>query len=114
MDNKKQPDIKEAIDKILKDTDVATLITQLTTSFDQGIAEVYKGLNTLGQGLDLSRLQNFMVVNILIDKGIVTKEEIEERYKKEVADKLVEMQQKMKEELEKELDKVDQTATESK
>jgi hypothetical protein len=121
MDNKEMDkNIEGAVQKMLETAsmlpsskegpkDPVALVSEVAHSLEQGMMDIYKGLNTLGQGLDLSRLQNFMTINILLDKGIVTKDEIEERYKTEVADKLKEMQEQLKAQLEKEIEKAEST-----
>ena len=81
---------------------------QLGAHLEQGMMELYQNISMLGQMLDLARLQNFMLTNILVDKGICTKEELQERYKTEVEDELKKQQELMRIKLEEEIKKADQ------
>lgn len=79
--------------------EMAAFINNLTEQIDEALGQLQSGISKIGQGLDLTRLQLFMMYKILTDKGICSEEEIKEYYKKEVKEKLLEMQKEMTEKI---------------
>jgi len=111
-DLKNPEHVQKVIDEMLKQAspmgDILTpggandpmkVMGEVAAQLEQSMMEMYKGIHKLSQGLDISRLQNHMVLNILVDKGIVTKEEVETRYKKDVEDEMQKMRKKIEEKM---------------
>ena len=96
---------------------VMQIVSGLQEGIDFALGQISDHLKGLGQGLDLMRLNLFMITNILHDKGIVTEDEIKERYKRDVTDKMEEIrklvQEKMKEEIDKSKEEVTREDPES-
>lgn len=76
---------------------------QVGEHLEQGMMELYENISQLGQMLDIARLHNFMLTKILVDKGVVTKEEIEQRYQTEVEEELKKQQEMMRKRMEEHL-----------
>jgi hypothetical protein len=76
-------------------------LEQVISSMDDGLMNMSKGLQTLGQGLDMCHFKINMVLEILVDKGVVTEDELNGHYKQVVQDKINQMrkiqEQKMQE-----------------
>lgn len=76
-------------------TQLTNFTNDLTQQLEAVISQMEMGISKIGQGLDLTRLQMFMMYKILVDKGICTEEEMKEYYKNEVSARLKEMQEEM-------------------
>jgi len=72
----------------------------MVEGLDDGLMRASKAIQTIGQGLDILHLKILMVVDMLLDKGIVTKEEITEKYAKQMQQRIDEMQQVQQEKIE--------------
>ena len=77
-------------------------------AMDGGLMQLSQSVQILGQGLDLTQLKINMIMNVLVDKGIVTKEEIEERFKKDVTENLKKMREKQEQEIQQKLQEIEE------
>ena len=68
-------------------------INRVLKHLEQGIMHLSGTIQSVGSALDVIQLQVQMTWNILVEKGIVTKEELKAKYKTDVMD-IVEQQQK--------------------
>lgn len=94
---------KDAIPDLGEIADSAEMINKLGKHIEEGMLELYQNIMHLGETLDVARLHNFMITKILVEKGVVTEKEIEERFKTDVLDELRKQHDKVKEKLEKDL-----------
>ena len=60
-------------------------------AMDDGLKQMGQGMQAMGQGLDMLHFKIEMVLEILMDKGTVTREELEGHYKQVVQDKINEI-----------------------
>lgn len=116
---KDQAHLQEVLNKMIGELDGGGIITpgmkepqnpieymqQFGAHLEQGMMELYQNISQLGQMLDIARLHNYMLTKILLDKGVVTKEELDERYKTEVEDELIKQQELMRKRMEEHLQK---------
>jgi hypothetical protein len=77
---------------------------QAIQAMDGGMMQMQDIMQRLGQGLDIAHLQLRMITNILVDKNIITIEELKEQYQTDVVDELKKVraaqEEKMKEAME--------------
>jgi predicted transcriptional regulator len=66
-------------------------VMQAIQGLEYGLAQVSNGIQALAQGLDICHFKVHMVLRILGDKGLVTEEELQDRYKQDVTDKIDEI-----------------------
>jgi len=71
----------------------------MLSQIEMATSQLAQQLHMMGQALDISRLQSGMISNILIDKGIISKEEFDDKYKTDVADKIRQMRAAYEEKL---------------
>lgn len=91
--NRLGPQPASPLDAILEP--MAMAVQQL----EMGMMQIAQGQQAIGTALDASRLTVFLLVNMLIEKGIFTKEEWEERYKVDVVQKMQDLQKQIQEKL---------------
>jgi len=82
----------------LSQIEVLAVIAQ---NLEMGMMQLAKSQQHLGIALDTSRLTIQMLVSVLVEKDVLNEEEFKERYKTDVADKMIEMQKQLQEEYEK-------------
>jgi len=70
---------------------------------EMGLMQIAQGQQTMGTILDTSRLAVHLLVNVLIDKGIFTREEWEAQYEVEVVQKMQEYQKKIQEKIQQQI-----------
>lgn len=66
-------------------------VIQAIQGLEYGLAQVSNGIQALAQGMDICHFKVHMVLRILADKGLVTEEELQDRYKQDVTDKIDEI-----------------------
>jgi hypothetical protein len=86
--------------------DIGTQVRKLmafTEAMDGALMNMSQGLSALGQGLDMCNFKIHMILEVLMDKGVVTEEELNGHYKQRVTDQFNEMRKiheaKMQEEI---------------
>lgn len=70
-----------------------------------GFAHLNRTNMIIGQTTDITRLTMQMLFDILVEKNIISKEELEKKHKEEVIDRYKEMEEEMKKALEEEIQK---------
>ena len=78
-------------------------------AMDEGMMQIGRMVQTMGQGMDVLHFKIHMLIEILLDKGIVTKEELE-GYKQTVQDRLEQMRQMQEEKMKEAIGKVEAQA----
>ncbi len=73
-------------------------LANVVRNLEQGLGHIAQNQYTLGMGIDTTRLTIAALVNMLVSKGIVTMEEWEAMYQKDVVEKINEYQKQMQEE----------------
>ena len=94
-------------------TDMAQKLKQvdlMLEAMDDGVMRLHKGLQAIGQGLDICNFKVHMVMEILTDKGVVSEEELNGHYKQVVQDKLTEMRRVQEEKMQEAMAQVQQQA----
>lgn len=75
---------------------------------EYALGETSKMTQMVGQSTDIAQLTIHMIIKIMIEKGLITEEEVKERYKKEVEESYKKMQEEayaaMKEQMEKKME----------
>ena len=77
-------------------------------AMDEGLMRIGEGMQRMAQGLDMAHFKILMILEILIDKGVVTKEEVEGVYKQKVQVKLDAIRQRQQEEMQKAIEQAQQ------
>jgi len=95
-----QPPSAPSMDNAMIMEALAITIQQLET----GILQLAQEQHNIGIHLDATRLTVSLLVNMLVQKGILQKEEWEAAYKVHVVDRLQEFQRKMREKAQQQLD----------
>lgn len=83
--------------------DPTEALAMMVQHLEMGLAHVSRTNQVIGTAVDVSRLTNIMIMNMLVEKGIVTKEEMDEKFKVEVIEKFKAMEAEAKEEAEKKM-----------
>jgi hypothetical protein len=94
-------------------TDMVTKLKQvdlMLEAMDDVVMRLHKGLQAIGQGLDICNFKVHMVMEILTDKGVVSEEELNGHYKQVVQDKLTEMRRIQEEKMQEAMAQVEQQA----
>ncbi len=80
------------------------ILAMVVQNLEMGMVQIAGAQESIGMNMDASRLTIQMLINVLVDKGICTREELEKRYKTDVADKILERQKQIKEQVEKQIE----------
>lgn len=71
------------------------MLIQSMQNMEQGLMEIGRDQQILATSLDACRLTQHMMFRMLTEKGIMTQEEVEERYKAEVVAPMQKMQEEI-------------------
>jgi gas vesicle protein len=81
------------------------VLTVVVQNLEMGFMQLAQAQESLGIVIDTARLTLQMIVNLMIEKELVSKEEMQTRYKTDVAEKVMERQKQRQEEIQKQITK---------
>lgn len=84
--------------------DEIQILSMAVQNLEHGFLQLALGQEQLGVVIDTARLTLQMILNIMIEKNIISKEEATERYKRDVAEEIMRRQQAAKEEMMKQVE----------
>jgi hypothetical protein len=68
-------------------------------NLEMGMVQIARSQENIGMVLDTARLTMQMLTAMMVEKGLFTQEEIEQRYKTDVADKIIQRQKEMQKQI---------------
>ena len=98
------PNILKPDGRPVNEPDEIQILTVVVQNLEMGFMQLAQSQESIGISLDAARLTIQMLVNLIIEKGLVSKEEMQERYKKDVGEKIREHQKKRQEEIQKQIE----------
>lgn len=98
------PDILSVGGQPMDRPDEIQILIMAVQNLEHGFLQLAGGQEHLGIILDTTRLTLQMIMNIMIEKGIISKEDANERYKKEVAEEIMRRQKAAQEEVMKQVE----------
>lgn len=83
--------------------DEMEMVAMAIQNLEMGLIQVARAQENVGMILDTARLTLQMTLNMLIEKNVFTKEEIDARYKKDVAEPIMQHRKEMQEQMQKQM-----------
>lgn len=110
MNEVKDEKVDEVIKKLFKESgnniltpggeDPLKDLKNVSSHLEEGMMELYNHIMLVGEGLDIARLQNFMLTKILVDKEIITEEEVNKRWNTDVVEEMKRQKEKIQKKIE--------------
>ncbi len=111
MDDKNSEFLRNFLGGTSMDTAIDPLaqIEQLQnfmSRLEQGVTQLSHGMQQMSMEINLGKLSTQMLFNIIIEKGIMTKEELNDKYKTDVVDAMMRLQEDIQKKTEKAIEEM--------